>query len=259
MNASSHPGPLPDESMTRSYDALTVEAIAQSAVDQAQAVTRAELQDPSSAAWFYDRYRAVAALCDGRPLHHMLSVGEVLASLDGRVPTTMPLTMTWDGVISGPAGDGPGEATLVACTTSRGGQTALALTVEERLALGGQLLATLHTAEACLTPGCGTPADELDASDPEIWGWICAEVAGVEGPARWWSSAACLHAAIAAAAAELAAVDEAVEADLVYLDTQHGEGAADEYLVQVAEASEVALEDERGRDADEPEDGDDLR
>ncbi|MFD9445478.1 hypothetical protein ACFWBR_42465 [Streptomyces sp. NPDC060006] len=199
--------------MARLYDAPTVEAIAQSAVDQAQAETRAELtqaqQDRTALDWFHGRCRAVASLCDGRPLEDLLHVGQVLAALDGTQPTTMPLTMAWDGLIAGPSGDGPGEATFVACTTSRGGKAVLALDPEERVALGGQLLATLHTAEACGTGGCGCSAEDLDASDPQVWGFICVDVAGTEGGPRWWCSPSCAAAAMTAAAAELAEVDRA--------------------------------------------------
>ncbi|WP_190232692.1 hypothetical protein, partial [Streptomyces umbrinus] len=112
--------------MVRSYDGLTVEAMAQGAVDQAQAESRAEStqvqQDREALAWFHSRWKIAAKLWEGRPLEDLLCVGEVLAALDGQMPTTLPFTMTWDGQVSDPDGDGPGEATFVPCTTSRGGR-----------------------------------------------------------------------------------------------------------------------------------------
>lgn len=175
--------------------------------------TRAQ-QARETAEWFHDRCRAIASLCDGRPLDHLLSVYEVLAALDGSTPTTMPLTMTWDGTITDPDGDGPGEATLVPCTTSRGGNTVLALTPEERLGLGAHLLATLHSAETCPTPGCGMTDTEITEADPPpLPGWVLVEVASLDGPPRWWCSPACVHAALTAAAAELSAADQAAAVD----------------------------------------------
>ncbi|MEV0112326.1 hypothetical protein AB0H77_03580 [Streptomyces sp. NPDC050844] len=201
----------------RSYDGLTVEAIAQGAVDQAQAEDRVELtrvrQDREALAWFHSRWKIAATLCEGRPLEYLLSVGEVLAALDGQMPTTLPLTMTWDGQVTGPDGDGPGEATFVPCNTSRGGRAVLALDDDQRLQLGEKLLATLHTTETCHTPGCGQTADELGGSGPPLQGWIRVQVAGVDGPARWWCTAWCANSAITAAGAELAALDQAAAVD----------------------------------------------
>lgn len=239
--------------MVRSYDGLTVEAMAQGAVDQAQAVGRAELtrvrQDREALAWFHARWKIAAELCAGRPLEDLLSVGQVLAALDGQMPTTLPLTMTWDGLVTDPNGDGPGEATFVACTTSRGGRTVLALDDDQRLQLGEKLLATLHTTETCHTPGCGTSAEDLDASDPSVTGWICVQVAGTDGPARWWCNPWCANAAVTAGGAELEADDQAED-----LDARYGPGASDEYTLQLAEATEAGFEDERG-DVDQDEDG----
>lgn len=203
--------------MVRSYDGLTVEAIAQGAVDQAQAESRAELtqtqQDREALNWFHSRWKIAAKLCEGRPLEDLLCVGEVLAALDGQMPTTLPFTMTWDGLITDPDGDGPGEATFVPCTTSRGGRAVLALNDDQRLQLGEKLLATLHTTENCHTSGCGQTADQLDGSGPPLQGWIRVQVAGVDGPARWWCTAWCANSAITAAGAELAALDQAAAVD----------------------------------------------
>ncbi|MCR3732222.1 hypothetical protein FHS35_009140 [Streptomyces umbrinus] len=203
--------------MVRSYDGLTVEAMAQGAVDQAQAESRAEStqvqQDREALAWFHSRWKIAAKLWEGRPLEDLLCVGEVLAALDGQMPTTLPFTMTWDGQVSDPDGDGPGEATFVPCTTSRGGRAVLALDDDQRLQLGEKLLATLHTTETCHTPGCGTSAEDLDASDPSVAGWICVQVAGVDSPVRWWCTAWCANSAITAAGAELAALDQAAAID----------------------------------------------
>lgn len=200
--------------MTHSYDGLTVDAIARSAAAQAQTEAGVELtrarQEHQSLTWLRDRWTAAATLAEGRhPIDGVLKAREVLAALDGSAPSVLPLTMSWDGWLTEPDGDGPGEATLIRCTTSRGGRAVIDLSPEERLVLGAQLLATLHTAEACTRDGCGTPAEDLDASDPKLWGWIAVDVAGVEGGPRWWCSPLCVNAAMAEAAIELAEVDQA--------------------------------------------------
>jgi hypothetical protein len=204
--------------MVRQYDGLAVEAMAQGAVDQAQAEGRAELlqarQDRESLAWFHGRWKIAAKLCEGRPLEDLLCVGEVLAALDGQMPTTLPLTMAWDGLVAGPDGDGPGESTLIGCTTARGGRAVLALDDDQRLQLGEKLLATLTAAETCHTPGCGEPNLSPDEADhPAMTGWISVEVAGLKNGPRWWCNAWCANAAITAAGADLAAVDQAAAID----------------------------------------------
>jgi hypothetical protein len=60
-----------------------------------------------------------------------------------------------------------------------------------------------------MTPGCGVPADTVDASDPALWGWICVHVGGTDTPMRWVCSPPCAAAAITAGGAELAAQDQA--------------------------------------------------
>ncbi|OSZ56281.1 hypothetical protein OQI_33850 [Streptomyces pharetrae CZA14] len=196
------------------FDAAHVEAVRTAAYAQAQAENAAELTqaqaDREAYEWFHARQRAVAQLCEGRHPQHMLAVAEVLAALDGQQPTGAPMALTWDRLVWGPSGDTPNENTLVPCTTARGGAAALVLDDEQRLQLGGLLLATLHSAERCTTPGCGMSADDLDASDPSVAGWICLEVAGAEGGARWWCTPLCANAALAAARAEL--TDSAADA-----------------------------------------------
>lgn len=193
------------------------EDIAAAAREQVRAEAAAELaqaaQDRQARDWFHDRQRAVGQLCEGRPLDHCLSVGEVLAALDGRTPTAAPLTITWDGQVTGPPGDTPRENTLIPCTTARGGSAALVVDDEQRLTLGGLLLASLHTMEACTEPGCGMSAEDLDASDPKAWGWILVDVAGTEIGARWWCNLLCAQAAMAAGGAELAAADQLAASD----------------------------------------------
>lgn len=202
--------------MTRSYDGLTVDAIAQGAAAQARVESRAELtrarQEHESLTWLRDRWTAAATLAEGcHPVDGVLRARDVLAALDGSAPSTLPLTMSWDGWLDEPDGDGPGAATFIRCITSRGGRAALALTPEERLVLGAQLLATLHMAEACTREGCGRTADE-DAT-PTLLGWIRVQVAGIDGPPRWWCSPMCAISAMAAAGTELAETDQAAAVD----------------------------------------------
>ncbi|MCM1976801.1 hypothetical protein [Streptomyces sp. G1] len=199
------------------FDPERAQAIADAAREQALAECAADLagarQDREALEWFHERCRAVGRLCDDRRPEDLLKVGEVLAAVDGRAPRALPLTIRWSGQVTGPAGDGPGETTLVGGTTARGGRAVLVLTEDERLRFGELLLSTVHTAEACTTPGCGMSGEDLDASDPTVSGWILVGVAGTETGPRWWCSPLCAQAAMAAAGAELAAADRAAALD----------------------------------------------
>lgn len=191
--------------------------IADAARDQALAEVDAELRQAREALatrdWFHERWVALQRLTYGRPDTDLMLVREILAATDPGRTTAAPHSLIWDGLVSGPSGDAEGERTLVPLTTEHGLQALLVLTDEQRLDLGGQLLATVHTAEACATPGCGLAADDLDASDPSVWGWVCVDVAGTEGGPRWWCNPLCVNAALAAARAELAAADQAAAVD----------------------------------------------
>lgn len=234
----------------RTYDARTVEDIAAEAGKQARAEVAAELteaaHDRQTSEWFHDRCRAVARLCEDRNLDDRLTVGEVLAAVDGRAPTVLPLTVRWDDTVNGPAGDGPGATTLVGGITARGGKAVLVLDDEQRLALGGQLLATDRLTWACPTTGCGMTADELDGSGPPLFGWIRVRVAGVDGPPRWWCSPGCVHAALTAAAA----VDPHAQAPAVPALATPAEAEAVDRSVEGAFPTVAAfLADERTREA----------
>ncbi|WP_405930354.1 hypothetical protein [Streptomyces sp. NBC_00827] len=232
------------------FDAVRVEAVASAARDQARAESRAEIaqlrQEAAALDWFRTRLSAVGQLCAGRLDEDLLQVREILTAADGRQATGAPLTVMWDQIVMGPSGDTPKENTLVPCTTARGGPAVLVLDDERRLALGGLLLASLHAVEACPMPGCGTSADDLDASDPTVAGWICVQVAGTDGPARWWCSPWCMNGAVTAAAAELADIDRAAAVDPGQQHPRYGPGASDEHDLQVAEATDAGFEDERG-------------
>ena len=193
------------------FDPQRAKDIAAAADAAARADMRAELdrarEDRHSLDWFHSRYRAVGQLCAGRHPDHLLTVSEVLTAIDGKV-TGGPLPITWEGVLVGPQGDGPGgDRTLLGCTTARGGVAVLALDDEQCTDLAAKL-ATVHPAEACATPGCGLADGDLDASDPMVWGWIRIDVAGTDDGPRWWCSPACATAAMTAAGAELAAADQ---------------------------------------------------
>lgn len=204
------------------FDPQLAEEIAKAAREQAAAEHRAEVEQlreyASSLEWFRPRLQAVIALCVGRPDWHAMTVREILAAADAPHVASpeaqdagAPLQLEWDHIVMGPSGDSPRENTLVPCHTSHGVQAALVLDDEQRLTLGGLLLASLHAAEACVMPGCGLTDDQLDIGDPTVWGWIQVRVHGTDGPPRWWCSSWCANSAIAAAAAELAAADRAEE------------------------------------------------
>ncbi|MFJ1664842.1 hypothetical protein ACIOK4_00345 [Streptomyces bottropensis] len=194
------------------FDPQRAKDIAAAADEAARADMRAELnqarEDRHSLDWFHSRYLAVGELCAGRHSDHLLTVAEVLTAIDGKL-TGGPLPITWEGVLVGPQGDGPGgDRTLLGCTTARGGVAVLALDDEQCTDLAAKL-ATVHPAEACATPGCGLADDQVDESDPTLWGWIRLDVAGSEQGPRWWCTPACATAAMTAAADQLAAITPA--------------------------------------------------
>ena len=196
------------------FDPQRAKEIAEAAVEQARTELRADInqarEDRQARDWFHDRYKAVGRLCAGRRPEHLLTVAEVLTAIDGKT-VDAPLAITWDGVVAPPHGDLPGEATLVGCTTARGGTAVLALDDTQRAELAAKLLSTVHPAEACATPGCGEPQlYPHEAVSPAMSGWIALQVAGVDswGGPRWWCTPACATAAMAAAGAELAAADQ---------------------------------------------------
>lgn len=65
---------------------------------------------------------------------------------------------------------------------------------------------------SCTTPGCGASEDDLDVSDPTVWGWILFHVHGSVELRRWLCSPWCVNDALHAAAAELEAADLAAAA-----------------------------------------------
>ena len=220
-----HVTPAQAAGLVRQYDGLTVERMASAVQEQARAEHRAEESaHAAEIAFLQQRITAlenhkvklenIRRALAGRPGDDLVYVDQVLKAADGVDPRGFtPLPLTWDGKVNGPQGDTADEHTLLPCTTSHGGSAVLALTDEQRLRLGGLLLANLYYAEACPTPGCGTPATDLDASDPNVVGWICVDVAGTESGPRWWCGPWCANAALTAAAAELAAADQAAAID----------------------------------------------
>jgi hypothetical protein len=206
-------GCRPPSLSARTYDAQTVENIIQAAGEQFRTEHTAELaqarQDCEARDWFHDRWKAAGQLCEGRHPGDVLQVGEVLTALDGRAPAMLPLTLTWDGVIDGPIGDGPGEATFVGCTTARGGRAVLALDDDQRQALASLLgLEVRDITAPCATPGCGTEHD-LDASD--LFGWSRLEVASLGDGPRWYCSDMCVFDALARAGHDLREADRQAE------------------------------------------------
>ncbi|MFI0528513.1 hypothetical protein ACH3XX_00515 [Streptomyces scabiei] len=219
--------PAPEADAVRTYDAATVEAIVQSARAQERAEMRAELTNAAEAAeagdWFHtawlataplqEGYRAVRQLIAGRRLDDWLSVSEVLRAVEGKAPASAPLTVTWDGQVSGSEEDRPGETTLVGCTAALGGSAVLALDDDQRVDLAVRLLATVPAAVRCGNTCCGTPTRDLIESDPKLWGGIVLDVVGTTGGRCWWCSPACAIAAMNTAGAGLAAADQLVATD----------------------------------------------
>ncbi|MFJ4687086.1 hypothetical protein [Streptomyces sp. NPDC088789] len=220
------------------FDPERVQAIARSAIEQARAEYEAkldDLRDREVGAYFKLRYDRLQRLLLGHPDTDLMSVAEILATVDGRdTRAGAPLALDWGGLVMGPSGDTDDENTLVPCTTTLGAPAALVLTDSHRAELARLLALT----GPCAVGECGTLTD-YDASDPALWGWIRVEVAGLEGGPRWYCSPPCVAAALTRAAAELAADDQAAAVDV---DVRYGPGASDAYALQVAEAAGVEAE-----------------
>lgn len=211
-----------------SYVAQVVEAIVEAPTEQARATLHAELEqaaeDRECLEWFHGRLlqtapvyagcAAVRRLCEGRPPTHHLSVAAILAALDGHAPAARPITLAWDGSVAPPAGDRPGEKTLIPLKTALDAEAVLELDDKQRAELGARLTANAHTVEACETPGCGMGAGAVVKAGPHaLLGWILIDVAGASDGPRWWCSPACAGSAMAVAGAELAELDQAAATD----------------------------------------------
>lgn len=263
------------------FDPERAEDIARAALDQARAEYEAkldELREEEPGAYFKLRYDRLQTLLAGHPDTHLMSVGEILAAVDGRDPRAgAPLVVEWGGLVMGPSGDtDDNENTVVPCTTKLGGPAALVLTTRQRAQLAHLLLADpagapldLTWTRSATTPEatdpvkrvavqcvssyggraqlvvegddrqalaslldaelvrdihapcphssqCGT-AEDLDPSDPALFGWTRVEVAGVEGGPRWYCTPPCVSNAMARAGEELAAIEERAD-DLIAVD-----------------------------------------
>ena len=202
----------------RMYDAPTVEAMTVAAREQARAEHAAELaqaaQDREAREWFHARQRAVGQLCETHAPDGTIPVQDVWTALAGPAPARLALTLTWDGTLKPPAGDGPGETTLVGATTAHGGRAVLVLDDEQRLKLASLLDAEVRDVAApCFaSQACGT-VDDLDASDPMLFGWSRLEVAGIEGGPRWYCTPHCVSNAFARAGDDLAVIDDMAAVD----------------------------------------------
>lgn len=237
------------------FDAESVEAAVSAAREQARAEMRAELAETraqlAAIAGAHRQRQAVLRLCEGRPGDDLLLVSAVATAaecgttaLDG-----LPMILTWTHSADVPQAGDPQPRTIVHCESSYGGRARLVVEGDARRALASlldtEIVLDVH-APCPHSEDCGTDED-LDASDPALFGWTRVEVAGIEGVPRWYCTPRCVSNALARAGAELAVIDQMADD----LDAQYGPGASDEYALQVAEATADAL-------ADRDEDGDEL-
>lgn len=259
------------------YVAQVVEAIAEAPTALARATLHAELEqaaeDRECLEWFHGRLletaplyagcAAVRRLCEGRPPTHHLSVETILAALDGHAPASRPVTLAWDGTVALPAGDRPGEKTLIPLKTAMDGSAVLELDDAQRLALAANLAISGRAVLGCATPGCGKSPGELAAARrPVPLGWVLIDVAGgVHGP-RWWCSAFCAGVGVSTAGVEIAAADRAAATDPRQQapnppapDTLEGQAAAEDlgplYGGDVAQFISDAYDSLADQDADE--------
>lgn len=246
------------------FDAASVEAAVSAARAQACAEYAAELDELRDQlavmGGAYRQRQAVLRLCEGHRGDDMLLVSAVAVAaecgttaLDG-----LPMTLTWTSRVELPETGSTDTRVVVECTSSYGGRADLVVDGDDRQALASlldtEIVRDVHA--PCPADGCGT-ADDYDASDPSLFGWIRLEVAGTDDTPRWYCSPPCVSNALSRAGEELAALDDmaAVDPDepVPFLDARYGPGASDEYAAQQAEATADALADEQAFDAEDGE------
>ncbi|WP_435252073.1 hypothetical protein [Streptomyces tendae] len=233
------------------FDAKSVDAAVSAAREQARAEADAELaelrEQLAAMAGAHRQRQAVLRLCEGRKGDDLLLVSEVAVAaecgttaLDDLPMTLTPTSLTWDVPVDGE----PVKRVTVDCVSSYGGRAQLVVEGDDRRSLACLLDADVH-APCPHAKDCGTTED-LDASDPTLFGWARLEVAGIDGGPRWYCSAGCLSRAVARAGDDLATEGLAQEAD--DLDARYGVGASDEYHAQMAEAMNDSFDDHAADD-----------
>lgn len=176
------------------YDSLRAQEIRDASCEPAKAEDLTERaqgqQNREARGWFRTRQRAV---------DHCVEVSEVLAALDGRVPTSAPLAITWDGTVIASCEDIPDGIALLPCTTARGGHAALVLNGDPRMRmvyasfLG---LGALDVNVPSRDEGCSAVEDH-DSCDAAPCGWFRLAVAALGGGPRWYCSDTCVIDALA--------------------------------------------------------------
>ncbi|WP_411090830.1 hypothetical protein [Streptomyces sp. 049-1] len=207
------------------FDGASVDAAVSAARDQARAECEAELaelrEQLAVMGGAHRQRQAVLRLCEGRKGDDLLLVSAVAVAaecgttaLDG-----LPMTLTWTRSADVPTRDDAVKRVTVHCESSYGGRAQLIVDGDDRMALASlldaELVRDVH-APCPLFEDCGT-AEDLDASDPTLFGWVRLEVAGTDGGPRWYCTPGCVSNALARAAAELAELDQVAE-DLTTVD-----------------------------------------
>lgn len=199
------------------FDAANVEAAVSAAREQARAEWRAETANTREQLAVMAGSRrqrdAVLRLCEGRPGDDLLLVASVAVAAEtgSTAVDGLPMTLTWNRSAKAPDAHDTHKTVVVECTSVYGGRADLVLTGDDRRALAKLLDAETvdirHIDERCKHGLCGT-TDDLDASDPALFGWTRIQVAGVEDEPRWYCSAFCVSNALADAAEDLAIADD---------------------------------------------------
>lgn len=237
------------------FDAEHVEAAVSAAREQAHAEDQAELaelreelvavrRELGLMAPAYRARQAVLRLCEGRCGDDLLLVSAVAVAaetgttaLDG-----LPMTLTWKRSAQLPLATDLLKRAVVECESSYGGRADLVIDGDDRRALASlldsEIVLDIH-APCPHSQQCGT-AEDLDASDPQLFGWTRIEVAGIEGGPRWYCTPQCVSNALARAGEELTVIDQMADD----LDARYGPGASDEYAAQLAEATNDTFDDD---------------
>lgn len=145
------------------FDPQRAEDIAAAARDQARAEVEAELQqlreEAATAAYFKLRYDRLQQLLLGRPDGHLMTVGEILAAVDGTdARAGIPVTLSWTHRVAAPTAAG----VAVDCTTAHGGRAVLVVRHHERAALAALLEVDPPAPAAEAAP---VDEDQADAAD----------------------------------------------------------------------------------------------
>ncbi|WP_171111282.1 MULTISPECIES: hypothetical protein [unclassified Streptomyces] len=200
------------------FDPQRAKAIEDAAREQARAEYAAELAERGEQLAimtdFKHRLDRVMRAIEGRPDNDTMLVREILAAAHDTAPyADVPMTLAWTRSVDVPEQGAEDQRAVVDCVTAHGGRAHLVLTRDERQALASlldaEIVRDIH-APCPHSQACGTDHD-LDPAD--LFGWTRVQIGGLDEPARWYCTPACVSRALTRAGEQLADADDRADLD----------------------------------------------